>query len=623
MPNRNCHLQAALLAILRDQHRDRKKALYAAFLDIHKAFDSINHDQLMQVLQSLGVHPPLLDIIRHLVQGNWVKLFGHLIPILQGTPQGGPLSPFLCLLFLEDLVADFEHQAGPLADLIQLPFEFHDRGVIRTALALLLYADDITALGDSIPHLQHAVDLLNAWAKKRGLRFAANKSIVMRLSRTRQDDCPTEELPAIVIDGETLKWDTSFRHLGHTIHEAPAQRYGRQKRKAPLDLQRLAGAVFSLLRVYKCLGRARGLNPNLVTIALHQVVHAVALYPTPVYDVSYEVVDKWVNFALKKLYRLPPTFPTVLLRHDFGLWPSEYYAHQRALLFIYRLIWRYWPGPGIRWLFEHNNYYDRLPPELDGIEFFIRFDRILDRYNMSWLHILVDYADDADLNADPAEGDDGTAISTNELEWQRLVNSKICKAITGWVHHHARRYELEHLTEVKIEDLLPTMPPWMTHGENLTRFALLARSNTPRLFGGINSLRLPCRMCCDIPGPEWLDRNERGLHILWCDHLPEQFRLRRDALAPRMNRERLLVPGLRPLSGHQFRLALINFSWTPTPTRERRSYNDQPHHRQSRTLTHDILKLVHEVMRYYISRFVLNPPVAALEPPEDSDLESV
>lgn len=104
MPNRNTHLQAFLLLLLRDLARHDEAALYVAFLDIEKAFDTIDHLQLLEVLRKIGIPEALVKAIHRLLPFFNLEVMGALFPQEQGTFQGSPLSPLLCVLFLMDLI---------------------------------------------------------------------------------------------------------------------------------------------------------------------------------------------------------------------------------------------------------------------------------------------------------------------------------------------------------------------------------------------------------------------------------------------------------------------------------------------------------------------------------------
>ena len=81
-------------------------------LDIEKFFDRVNHDRLMSKLFSIIKDQRVLDLIRKYLNTGLS---------LQGVPQGGPLSPLLSNLYLDDL----------------------DKELTRRRLSFVRYADDV------------------------------------------------------------------------------------------------------------------------------------------------------------------------------------------------------------------------------------------------------------------------------------------------------------------------------------------------------------------------------------------------------------------------------------------------------------------------------------------------
>lgn len=76
-------------------------------LDVEKFFDQVNHDVLMHRVSLRVRDKRLLRLTRLYLQAG-VMVMGVKVASEEGTPQGGPLSPFLANILLDDLDQELE-----------------------------------------------------------------------------------------------------------------------------------------------------------------------------------------------------------------------------------------------------------------------------------------------------------------------------------------------------------------------------------------------------------------------------------------------------------------------------------------------------------------------------------
>lgn len=80
---------------------------YVVDIDLESYFDRVNHDILMDRLTRHVGDRRLLKLVRRFLQAGMMRE-GILVTRSEGTPQGGPLSPLLANLLLDDLDKELE-----------------------------------------------------------------------------------------------------------------------------------------------------------------------------------------------------------------------------------------------------------------------------------------------------------------------------------------------------------------------------------------------------------------------------------------------------------------------------------------------------------------------------------
>jgi RNA-directed DNA polymerase len=76
-------------------------------MDLEKFFDKVNHDRLMGTLAKRIEDKRLLKLIRKYLKSG-IMMNGLVKPSEEGTPQGGPLSPLLSNIVLDELDKELE-----------------------------------------------------------------------------------------------------------------------------------------------------------------------------------------------------------------------------------------------------------------------------------------------------------------------------------------------------------------------------------------------------------------------------------------------------------------------------------------------------------------------------------
>ena len=102
-PKRSAHQ-----AVAQAQAYIRQGDTWVVDLDLEKFFDRVNHDVLMHRVRKRVADRRVVTLIHRFLKAGVFTLEGMVEPTGEGTPQGGPLSPLLANLLLDDLDRELE-----------------------------------------------------------------------------------------------------------------------------------------------------------------------------------------------------------------------------------------------------------------------------------------------------------------------------------------------------------------------------------------------------------------------------------------------------------------------------------------------------------------------------------
>jgi len=160
----------------------------AVDLDLSKFFDTVNHDVLMHRVARRVQDKRLLRLIGKYLRAG-VVVSGHLQHTPQGVPQGGPLSPLLANILLDDL----------------------DKELERRGHRFVRYADDFIILVKSQRAGERVMQGVQRFLERKlKLRVNADKS---QVARTDQAD-----FLSFTFRGGNIRWsEKAFREFKRRV----------------------------------------------------------------------------------------------------------------------------------------------------------------------------------------------------------------------------------------------------------------------------------------------------------------------------------------------------------------------------------------------------------------------
>ena len=193
---RGCADHLFSLRTIMEKAREFRRPLHLCFVDLSKAYDSVNREALWQVLER-RYHIPqaILRLLKALHRGNHgvVRAYGQLssdFAINNGVRQGDVLAPTLFNLFLDAVLSKtFSMVPDQGVQLVYHPEAklIGDRRKPTHSLSLsdLEYADDICLASESRSSLEQMLLALDKNCAEMGLSINARKTKIMSVDPSR------------------------------------------------------------------------------------------------------------------------------------------------------------------------------------------------------------------------------------------------------------------------------------------------------------------------------------------------------------------------------------------------------------------------------------------------------
>ena len=193
-----------LLTVINDltKNLDNGCVTDVIFCDFQKAFDTVPHRRLLEVLSHYGIQGPILKWIEDFLSNRKMEVIiegskSSKFDVTSGVPQGSVLGPLLFIIYINLLVEKSKTEN------------------------IYLYADDVKIFKeihseDDVESLQHTLDLMYDWTCYSLLKFHPEKCVTMRVNSSRKS---SEVEGFYNMDGVKLKKVEIEKDLGVFIDE--------------------------------------------------------------------------------------------------------------------------------------------------------------------------------------------------------------------------------------------------------------------------------------------------------------------------------------------------------------------------------------------------------------------
>ena len=215
---------------IQEKCREQRVGLYQVFIDLTKAFDTVNRTALWGILKKLGCPNKFVNLLKsfHDDMKVWVALSGELsdpITVENGVKQGDIPAPTLfALYFYIVFVLAFSDDDAPAVyiryrttnKLFKLKRFQYKSTLMISAIRDLLYADDCDLVSHTQEDMQKILDLFSKACSDLGLTISLDKTVCMY--SPPPGVVYTE--PILYVYGKRLAVVLEFIYLGSKLHQS-------------------------------------------------------------------------------------------------------------------------------------------------------------------------------------------------------------------------------------------------------------------------------------------------------------------------------------------------------------------------------------------------------------------
>jgi len=192
-----------------EYYRHHGSYVFASFLDLSKAFDSVDHGLLFRKLIDLKCPANMTKLLvfwysNQQINVKWKHIITSSFFMKNGTRQGSILSPYLFSIYMRH-VSEVVVKSGLGCCIGYMP------------VCILLYADDLVILAPSWRAQQKLLNLCYDSVTCLNMKFNAAKSVTMIFMPHKTGNRVSYSFPKLLLNDCALNTVDNFKYLGHVI----------------------------------------------------------------------------------------------------------------------------------------------------------------------------------------------------------------------------------------------------------------------------------------------------------------------------------------------------------------------------------------------------------------------
>lgn len=326
--NRGCVDQIFTLRQLVNMAHEFNKPLHLCYIDLTKAYDSVNRDLLWRVLAIYGVPGKIIGLLQDLHCGTKasVCMYGdksEWFDINSGVRQGCVIAPTLFNIFLDSCVRAVLEKCPELGVTVKYKvgsdwFNWGDARLRKLdcqfTIPLLMYADDMVLICEDARSLRRFIDLFEEHTQLWGLTISIKKTEIQVISpaghnahllgvdssgmSVRLDTFSSvgSDTP-VVFRNEVMEFTDCFKYLGSKIDSSPNE----------LDSEirhRISRAADVFGKLDKVLWRDKTVKQYIKCLVYKQAVIPTLLYGSETWNTTQAHINKLEVFQMSCLRRI-------------------------------------------------------------------------------------------------------------------------------------------------------------------------------------------------------------------------------------------------------------------------------------------------------------------------------